>query len=384
MNQLKKIWLPLFLLACICSCKTKIEEPKITAGSADLTKFLAVGGSYTAGYMDGALYLEGQQNSFPSILSKSFSDVSSQTFLQPLVNPGVGIGLDSNAKLILTNSTFCYGSSLSPEYASQTGDLSDYSWIGSQGPFSNLGLPGLRIFQINNQLFGNPQAGNPFYSRFVKMQDNDHTLLSDMTEFNPTFFSVWLGMDDILPYALNGGAPIKGTTPPKYDTIASPDYSATFGLYLEMMMKTLTSNKAKGAIGNIPSILDFPFFTAIPYNGVILSDSEATAINEKLSATYPDLQFYAGNNPFVIDDPGALRGKRFINSNEFILMSVPLEEIKCNHYGSYNLKDSSLHAIADQYVINGAEAALILQRIFDFNQKIKDVAVANDLAYVDM
>src|SRR6185436_16955413 len=187
MKQTKKILAPLFLLVFICSCKTNIEEPKITSGSADLSNYLAVGGSFTAGYMDGALYLEGQQNSFPLILSKSFTDVATQNFKQPLVNPGVGIGLDSNSKLILINKAFCYGSALTPVNAAASGDASDYTWIGSQGPYNNIGVPGLRIYEINNQLLGNPQAGNSYYARFVKMQDNDHTILSDITEFNATF-----------------------------------------------------------------------------------------------------------------------------------------------------------------------------------------------------
>ncbi|MEO5571649.1 MAG: hypothetical protein ABIT08_04870, partial [Bacteroidia bacterium] len=117
MGELTKITLTVFIFGCICSCKTTIDEPKITSGRADLNKYLAVGGSYTAGYMDGALYLEGQQNSYPAILAKSFASVSDEIFKQPLVNAGVGINLDSNAKLVLSNSTFCYGNALTPVYA---------------------------------------------------------------------------------------------------------------------------------------------------------------------------------------------------------------------------------------------------------------------------
>jgi hypothetical protein len=367
----------LFLLAGIFSCKTKIEEPKITSGRADLSKYLAVGGSYTAGYMDGALYIEGQQNSYPLILSKSFSAVTPQNFKQPLMNPGVGIGVDSNAKLILTSSNFCYGTSLSPEFAAAAGDISNYEWIGNQGPFSNIGVPGLRIYEVNNQLFGNPQAGNPFYARFVKMQDNNHTLLSDMSEFDPTFFTLWVGMDDLLPYAISGGTKDN-------DPLTANDFSTTFGAYFETMVSALTANNAKGALGSVPQILDFPYFSSIPYDGVVLTAADAASMNAVLSSTYPDLQFHEGNNPFIIDDPFAHNGKRFIKSNEFILMSVPLDSIKCFHFGSYDLSTGRLNALPDKYVIDETEAHLITQKIFDFDEKIKTVAEANDLAYVDM
>lgn len=376
MKQIEKIFIPL-LLSFIYSCKPTIEEPKITSGSADLSNYLAVGGSFTAGYMDGALYLEGQQNSFPLILSKSFSDVSTQSFNQPLVNPGVGIGLDSNAKLILSNGTFCYGSSLTPVYAASGGDFSDYTWIGNQGPYNNLGVPGLRIFEINNQLLGNPQAGNSYYARFVKMQDNDHTILSDISEFNPTFFTYWLGMDDLLPYALSGGTDDN-------DPIVDPGFPDTFNSYLDLMIKTLCANNAKGAIGNIPDVLDFPFFRAIPYDGVVLTAAEASAINVILAQSFPHLQYHEGNNPFIIDDSSAPNGKRFITSNELVLMSVPLDSIKCFHYGSYDLQSGRLIALPDQYVIDGAEGSLIRNRQIAFSAKLEEVAEAKGLAFVDI
>jgi hypothetical protein len=378
MTLLKKICLPAFLLACISACTTKIEEPKLTSGSADLTKFLSVGGSFTSGYTDNALYLEGQQNSFPAILVKSFSTLSTGTFLQPLVNAGVGIGLDSNAKLVLTNQGFCFGNALTPQVVSPTGDYSDYNWIGNNGPFNNIGVPGLRIYQINNQLLGNPQAGNSFYARFVKMQDNDHTILSDISEFNATFFTYWMGMDDLLPFALSGGAAVT-------DPVTATDFSsAVFSPYLDMMVKALVADKAKGAIANVPNILDFPYFTTIPYNGVVYTATDTSFINPVLRQTFANIQYTVGNNPFVIDDASVPHGKRFMTSNEFVLLRAPLDSIQCYHYGSYDLQNGRLNSIPDCNVINGAEATLIYQRQTEFNQLIHAAAVANNLAYVDM
>src|SRR5690349_17723556 len=64
---------------------TTPETP--TKGSADFTKFVAIGNSLTAGFQAGALFTEGQQNSFPSILAKQFQTVGgSATFNQPDIN----------------------------------------------------------------------------------------------------------------------------------------------------------------------------------------------------------------------------------------------------------------------------------------------------------
>jgi hypothetical protein len=40
-----------------------------TPGSADFSKFVAVGSSYTAGFQAGALFTDGQNNSLPAILN---------------------------------------------------------------------------------------------------------------------------------------------------------------------------------------------------------------------------------------------------------------------------------------------------------------------------
>src|SRR5882672_5333775 len=49
------------------------ETPTGNKGNADFTKYVSIGNSLTAGYQAGALFTEGQQNSFPLILSKQFS-----------------------------------------------------------------------------------------------------------------------------------------------------------------------------------------------------------------------------------------------------------------------------------------------------------------------
>ena len=54
------------------SCEADFENPVTdngfyTSGNADLTKYVAVGNSLTAGYADGALYITGQNNSYPNM-----------------------------------------------------------------------------------------------------------------------------------------------------------------------------------------------------------------------------------------------------------------------------------------------------------------------------
>ena len=70
---------------------TTIEVlPELTAGSVDFSKFVAIGNSLTAGFTDNALFIAGQENSLPNILSQKFALVGGGSFTQPLMNDNVG------------------------------------------------------------------------------------------------------------------------------------------------------------------------------------------------------------------------------------------------------------------------------------------------------
>jgi len=62
-------------LVWLSACKPSIDTPKPSKGSADFTRFIAVGNSLTAGYADGGLYRAGQLVSYPSIMAKQMQSV---------------------------------------------------------------------------------------------------------------------------------------------------------------------------------------------------------------------------------------------------------------------------------------------------------------------
>lgn len=84
--------LALGIVSCEPELENSIEDGDFyTSGEADFSNYVALGNSLTAGYADGALYLSGQQNSFPSILAEKFSAVQETgEFIQPLVNDNAG------------------------------------------------------------------------------------------------------------------------------------------------------------------------------------------------------------------------------------------------------------------------------------------------------
>ena len=54
---------------------TTVVEVPVVAGSADFSKFVALGNSLTSGYSDGALFIAGQENAFPKLMAEDPSPI---------------------------------------------------------------------------------------------------------------------------------------------------------------------------------------------------------------------------------------------------------------------------------------------------------------------
>ena len=94
---MKKIILSAFAISALTlvSCNTDFERDvnnvTVSAGNADFSKFVSIGNSLTSGFRDGALYLDGQNESFPSMIAKQMGLAGgTQTFTQPLMPNNVG------------------------------------------------------------------------------------------------------------------------------------------------------------------------------------------------------------------------------------------------------------------------------------------------------
>src|ERR1700752_3558744 len=144
-NKLIKFVIPALL---IMSCKPNIKTPAANKGQVDATRFVTVGNSITSGFADGALYAEGQQNSFANLLANQLKLIGGGNFTQPLMPASsVGIGSSGNAPFKLDYSTDCLGvTSLAPVPVAATGDVAAISVniFSTQGPFNNMGVPGAK------------------------------------------------------------------------------------------------------------------------------------------------------------------------------------------------------------------------------------------------
>lgn len=356
------------------ACKPDLGVPVSQKGSLDFTRFVAVGNSITAGYADNALYYNQQINAYPNLIAQQFKSAGVCNFKQPLVDAAsVGVGSSLNSRLALRPIEDCQGSiSLAPVYVAQSGDVSIFSTsVASEGPFNNLGIPGAKATTIIYPGYGNPANGfgnyNPFFTRMTS-NPASASILSEALEENPTFFSLLIGHDDVLSYALSGGT-ADAITP------SAGPAGAGFDASVDVIINALTANGAKGIIGNVADITSIPFFTTVPYNGLLLDDANAEALTYAYSGL--GITFQAGYNGFIIEDAGAPGGLRQIQEGELILLSVPQDSLKCAGWGS-------MKPIPNQFVLTENEITSITEAIDAYNTKLKSVADEKGLAFIDV
>jgi len=371
----------LFLLPLLLACKPKAPTQVVDAGTADFTKFVAIGDGHTAGYMDDGLSLDGQKNSLGAILQQQLMLAGAPAIEMPwMSDQNIGLNVNGLSRLILGYKTDCQGiSSLSPVRVSLQGETSAFtsSAYNSSRKYSNFGLPGLRMIDLVSTAFGNvnlPQY-NAFFARMSKDQfnlpgsGNYSSVQENIFDGGyPTFCSIYLGIEDVLPYARSGA-----TQHPMSPLAGFPGVG--FEESLTQLCEQLSSQNVKAVIATIPNISDWPFFNTIPYNGLTLDAEKAASLNQIYNPL--GISFVVGANPFMVADPNAgMFGVRPAVPGEKILLTAPLDSVKCNQMGS-------IFPFRNEFVLTTDELATIQLRIEAFNVVIRQKAITYGFALVE-
>jgi hypothetical protein len=380
---MKKVIFFIISLALLSACKQKIDEFKADRGSADFSKYVAIGNSLTAGYADAALYRSGQINSIPNLIAGQLQLAGAGTFVQPLVNSEYGVGFPgATPKLILDYVADCRGvTSLSP-VPDFSGALDPLAPVGY--PVDNFGVPGAKSFHLLAPHYGdpaglitNPRTANPYFFRFASSAAT--TVMADIMARTPTFFTMWLGDNDALSYALTGGVG---------DTLTSPAY---FQMIMGAILQTVTSHGAKGVIATIPDVTTIPFFTTVPYNGLYLDTTNRPYLVDSVNMAMQIFQlpyvYHPGYNPFLMADPAAPAPfhVRQMKPGELVLLSVPQDSMKCFGMGIIRkIAPTIPWGIPSQYVLDSAEIAKVKDYTAQYNAIIKGLASTFNLGLVDM
>lgn len=264
--------------------------PAFDAGSLDFSKYVAVGASFTAGFTDGALFIEGQQNSFPKILNDQFMNANGGSFTQPLMNDNIG-GLLFAGNVIQNPRLFFNGAGPQVLPATPTTEVTNVL----TGPFNNMGVPGAKSFHFVAPGYGNLAgvpvgAANPYFARMASSANA--TIIGDAVAQSPTFFTLSeVGGNDVLAFATSGGTGVDRTgnfNPATYggNDITDPN---VFAQVFNAEVMALTSNGAKGVVANVPYITNLPHFTTVPFNPLSPTNPAFAPQIPVLNATFAPL-----------------------------------------------------------------------------------------------
>src|SRR5680860_1227470 len=291
-------WLLLLLAGVFVGCNSDddngpvIEESVvITSGTADFSNFVSVGNTLTAGYTDGALFLAGQKNSLPNILAQQFALAGGGEFKQPLMSDNLGgLLLGGNVIPSIENRLFFNDTVPARLPGIPTTEITTIL----TGPFNNMGVPGAKSFHLLAEGYGNAAGvmigkANPYFVRFASSPNT--TIIADAVGQQPTFFSLWIGNNDVLSYAISGGVGVNQTDNTDPSTYGSNDITnaGVFENVYKGIVATLVATGADGILANIPNVLKIPYFTTVPFKPLSPANPDFGPQIPTLNATFSGL-----------------------------------------------------------------------------------------------
>lgn len=435
---MKNIYKYTFALLAIgfVSCEPEFDSPVTdegfyTSGTANLSKYVSVGNSLTAGYADGALYITGQNNSYPNIMAQQFAFAGGGEFTQPLMSDNLG-GLLLNGNVLENfpnRFVLAVDANGNPGPVRLDGTPTTDVSNKLSGSFNNMGVPGAKSFHLVAPGYGNVAGvptgtANPYFARFASSENA--TVIGDAAAQNATFFSLWIGNNDILGYATSGGSGVDQTGNFDPSTYGGSDITDpnVFASVYSQQVDALTAGGAKGVLINIPEVTSIPYFTTVPTNAIPLDAATAAQLNAQFAAyntqILPGLvsfgvitaeeaalrmiNFSAGQNfPIMTDDDltditailqappfnlpaqlAALLGQlRQVKSDDLIVLTASsvlgTTPDPNNPQGVIGVSIP----LSDQYVLAVSEQARITAASTAYNATIQALAGAKELAFVD-
>ncbi|MFY8067924.1 MAG: G-D-S-L family lipolytic protein [Flavobacterium sp.] len=421
------------IAAGFASCEPEFEntvDANYTAGDADFTTYVAVGNSLTAGYMDGTVSRVGQTYSFPNLLAQQFALVGGGAFTQPSyaedVNNLGGIQGLTGTRLVINASV----GGVQPIAGTPTITLTPQATA-----YNNMGVPGAKSFHLTFPGYG---ALNPYFTRHATSPTA--TVLGDAMSKVPTFFTNWIGANDVLAYATSGGAQADGVTPAADHNSTGNMNPATYGgnditnsdvfaSVYSTIVTTLTSGGAKGVVATVPSVTSIPYFTTVKYNAIsdaaiasnpqasllvqlygflsvatngritplnltdgvnnalLINDSDLTSLSAQITA-YAN----ASGNPLLVSNAnalGAIYGKsRLATAEDLVVLTasgilLPPNNVNASLPAPFNLNGITA-PLANKWVLTANEKAKVANATAAYNAAIVSIANANDIAVADM
>ncbi|MCX7876268.1 MAG: SGNH/GDSL hydrolase family protein [Melioribacteraceae bacterium] len=221
-----------------CADRSELTENQSPLNNqVSFERFVVLGNSLTAGYQSGSLYKSAQDYSF----GKQIANIVKANFEQPYASdPGLGSRIEI--------------SSLSPFTLKVNSNQGVPTNLNYSAPYNNLAVPGAFTYDILNATKTSDSYSakggkpNPLFDVVLRGLGSP---FKQAKTLKPTLVFCWIGNNDILGHATNGGT-IPYTDPTQFASM------------WKQLADSLASLKTKVVIANIPSVTAIPFFTTVP------------------------------------------------------------------------------------------------------------------------
>jgi lysophospholipase L1-like esterase len=305
----------------------------VNTGSANFSKYVALGDSLTAGFSSGSINRTYQVNSYPALIYRQATGMTTG-FEQPLVSEP---GLPGILRLV----------SLRPLVIAPTPGSGQPLNLNLPRPYDNLAVPGARLHDLLTKT-ASTSASDPTDLVLRKL---GFTQLQQGLSLKPTFVTLWIGNNDVLGAATSGIA-IGGVTLTPVEQFQA-DYTA--------VVNAIASTNAKMAIANIPDVTSIPFVTTLSRFLVNPATNQPVLVN--------------GNPVPLIGPNGPLQ------AGDFVLLTATAELAQGR--GIPTALGGSGQPLSDTSVLSKAEAATIHDYIVAYNAIIAKAASDKGAALVD-
>jgi lysophospholipase L1-like esterase len=391
-------WLFLVSLTFMaCNDDDTAVEDTVSPGTADFSKYVALGDSFAAGFSDNALFKLAQETSYPSILAGQFVAAGGGEMTIPYMNDNLGGLLLGGSQI---QGTRLYFNGTGPVNVAGTPTTEVTAHLS--GSFTNLGVPGAKSFHLVAAGYGNvsglgavPPTANPYFVRFAS--SGSTTVLADALMQQPTFFSLWIGGNDVLGYALSGGDGTNPITP-----------TATFNAAYGALTTQLANGGRKGVVANLPYVTSLPHFTTVPYNPVGLNATQVAQLNSGYATYNGGLAVAVANNWITQAEADRRRVVFQVGANPVIIVDSYLTDLTAYGIPSYRPATAEDYPVlpsrtfigtlvggnpaaingvsvplADKWIVSKNEVDEIIAATDAYNLTIEAAASANGLAFVD-
>jgi phospholipase/lecithinase/hemolysin len=310
----------------------------VNTGVANFKTYVAFGDSLTAGFSSGALSETYQRNSYPALIYRQATGLTTG-FAQPLVSaPGIGSG---GGILVLRG--------LFPTVITPTAERGQPINLTYPVAYNNIAVPGATL----HDLVTKTQSTSPTDPTDLILRKFGATQLQEGLSLHPTFATLWIGNNDALAAATSGIA-IEGVT-------LTP--AAQFDADYRTAVTAITGAGAKMAVANIPDVTSIPFVTTIP----------RFLVNPKTNQLVLD----PGGHPIPLIGPNGP-----LQAGDYVLLTASAE-IATGRGIPLGVGNGTGQPLSDNAVLSAAEVATIKAHVDAYNTTIRTVANEKSLALVD-